>query len=88
MYGFTTGGRHYAVISDRSGANRVYALREALPDQSDAARIVDVSGVRWRVTEDALVSERSSGNGAPRVDAQRAFWFGWFAQFPDTVLLK
>ena len=25
---------------------------------------------------------------APRVPAQRAFWFGWFAQFPDTTLIK
>ncbi len=25
---------------------------------------------------------------APRVSAQRAFWFGWYAQFPDTLLVK
>lgn len=88
VYGFSTGVRQYVVISDRAGANRVYVLREALPDQSDAAKVIDVSGVRWRVTEDALVSERSSDDVAPRVAAQRAFWFGWFAQFPDTILFK
>ena len=24
----------------------------------------------------------------PRVAAQRAFWFGWYAQYPDTTLIK
>ena len=24
----------------------------------------------------------------PRVAAQRAFWFGWYAQFPETELIK
>jgi len=27
-------------------------------------------------------------NKAARVSAQRAFWFGWRAQVPDTPLLK
>jgi hypothetical protein len=44
----------------------------------------DASGQRWRVTPDALVDD---GTGRlPRVPAHRAFWFGWYAQHPDTVL--
>lgn len=88
VFGFTAAGRHYAVISDRAGANRVYAVRQPLPEQADPARITDVSGGRWRVTEDALVSEHSAADLAPRVAAQRAFWFGWFAQFPETTLFR
>ena len=40
------------------------------------------------MTESALVLERDSNTRLPRVAAQRAFWFGWYAQFPETVLLK
>jgi len=30
------------------------------------------------------------GGAAPlaRLPARRAFWFGWFAQFPDTELVR
>jgi hypothetical protein len=32
----------------------------------------------------------ADGKGQPlrRVTAFRAFWFGWYAQFPDTILIK
>jgi hypothetical protein len=39
------------------------------------------------VTEDALESGDGSGLALPRVAANRAFWFGWYAQFPDTRLI-
>jgi hypothetical protein len=47
---------------------------------------LDAQGRRWRVTPDALVCD--SGEHLPRVAAHRAFWFGWFAQHPDTVLYR
>jgi hypothetical protein len=40
------------------------------------------------VTEVALVLEGTPAVRLPRRTAFRAFWFGWFAQFPDTVLVK
>lgn len=49
------------------------------------------TGHRFRVTEDALVPV-GDGAGAeslaplPRRAGQRAFWFGWYAFFPDTEL--
>ncbi|MBS1817596.1 MAG: DUF3179 domain-containing protein [Acidobacteria bacterium] len=89
VYAFSSGERHYVVVSDQSGANRVFAVADAWPKQANAARIVDARGRRWRLTEDALVPEgTTAGEFAPRVSAQRAFWFGWFAQFPDTLLLE
>ncbi|MGE3958171.1 MAG: DUF3179 domain-containing protein [Vicinamibacterales bacterium] len=89
VYPFSLGDRHYVVVSDATGANRVYAVPEAWPGQADRGRLVDGRGVRWRLTEDALVPESpGSGAAAPRVAAQRAFWFGWFAQFPETRLLE
>ena len=41
----------------------------------------------WQVTEDALVAADGLPP-RPRIAAQRAFWFGWHAQFPDTILIK
>ena len=43
---------------------------------------------QWKVTEEALVPVAGAGPALPRVAAFRAFWFGWYAQFPDTILVK
>jgi len=57
-------------------------------EASSYGAIVDTSGRRWRVSEDALIAEFDDVLRLPRVAAHRAFWFGWFAQFPDTRLIK
>ena len=81
-------GRDLVVVTSRDGANRVYDT-----DGVDFKRLLDVGAVedaqggRWRVTEDALVHETTSERRV-RVPARRAFWFGWYAQFPDTDLVK
>ena len=46
----------------------------------------DAKGGRWTVAADALVG--ASGERLARVPARRAFWFGWIAQYPDTVLIR
>jgi len=38
------------------------------------------------VTEDGLVGP--DGTTLPRTSAQHAFWFGWRAQYPETVLVQ
>ena len=85
----THAGRRLLVVTTREGANRVYD-----PGATTFARldgdlvVVDVEGGRWRVTEEALVHAGDPARRAPRVAAQRAFWFGWRAQFPDTRLVR
>jgi hypothetical protein len=37
--------------------------------------------------EDALRAEDGDPPLLARLPARRAFWFGWFAQFPDTELV-
>lgn len=75
------------MLTTANGANRVYEsagvrfVRRA-PD----GRLEDSSGVAWRVSEEALESA-GDGRRLPRVPARRAFWFGWFAQFPGTELV-
>ena len=88
VYGFTVGGEHYVVVTNTSGANRVYRSNATFPDRRQNTAIIDDNGDAWRLTESALVLDRDSTRRLPRVAAQRAFWFGWYAQFPETILIK
>jgi hypothetical protein len=81
-------GRALVVLTTTGGANRVYesgAIRIARWQGADA--VVDATGQTWLVTEAALV-KAGGVDKLPRVPAVRAFWFGWYAQFPETALVK
>jgi hypothetical protein len=92
VYPLEVAGRRFLVVTSREGANRVYALGTSdVAFQSrrpDDQTVIDGAGRAWRVTEEALVRADDAGTTLPRVSAQRAFWFGWRAQFPDTLLLQ
>ena len=82
-------GRNLVVVTSEQGANRVYdAQGIRFARHIDAQRVTDEAGRLWRVTEAGLVMESDSNLLRARVPAQRAFWFGWYAQFPDTELIK
>jgi len=83
-------GRSLLVVTSTRGANRVYDVdRTAFVSRRSDDALVDTEGRVWRLTEEALVPEQpSAGSPKPRVAAFRAFWFGWHAQFPDTLLIK
>ena len=82
-------GHRLAVITSARGANRVYAAgAERFARLLGEGRVADAAGGVWRVTEDALVADGDPQRRLPRVAAQRAFWFGWYSQFPDTVLIR
>ena len=85
---FQTGlaGRTLTILTTPAGANRVFTTGDRQFERLLADdQVVDDSGRTWNVTEDALVSEDVR---LERVPAHRAFWFGWFAQFPGTTLIK
>ena len=83
------GGRRLVIVTSRQGANRVFDAGDVDFDRRlDDGAIVDTSGRRWRVYEAALVAELDDVLRLPRVAAHRAFWFGWYAQFPDTELIR
>jgi len=50
--------------------------------------VANREGRSWRITEEALVLDNGPNAHRDRVPAQRAFWFGWYAQFPDTQLIQ
>ena len=77
------------VITDASGANRVYATGERRFEAVSGDGLVrDTDGGTWTVTEEALTATGDTGVRLPRVPAHRAFWFGWVAQHPDTRLIR
>lgn len=81
-------GRDIVVVTSPKGANRLFeAGGQKFTTWSGEDRVLDVQGRAWRVTEEALVL-RGAGTRLPRIPAFRAFWFGWFAQFPETELVK
>ena len=88
VYTVTAGDRRYVVVTSQAGANRMYQVEVEVPEQPTSDRLRDTAGNFWTVTEDALVRDGDPPSRAPRVAAQRAFWFGWYAQFPDTLLVK
>jgi hypothetical protein len=45
---------------------------------------VDESGAEWHVTEEVL--RGPTGEQLPRINGHLAYWFGWFAFFPHTLV--
>jgi hypothetical protein len=90
-------GRAIVLLADReSGAVRAYhrpdsPLRraDAIPRGETAEELVDAQGKRYRVSELALesVGEPATPGAAKtyeRLPGHFAFWFGWYAFFPQT----
>ena len=87
VYQGRIGSMEFVVLTDRSGANRVYesqGLRFA--DWDGQATVRDDAGGTWQLDEAALTS--ATGRALKRLPAHRAFWFGWHAAFPATRLVK
>lgn len=80
-------GRSFVILTDRSGAARVYLAptkRFVAWDRDRTLR--DAAGVTWTLHEDRL--ESVDGRKLERLPQHRAFWFGWYAAFPHTELIE
>ncbi len=86
VYQDTLGKLPLVVLTNKTGANRAY--------QTDGVKIVswdgrnsatDETGAKWAVSENKLMLGDKS---LLRMPAHRAFWFGWYSQFPETRLVK
>ena len=87
VYHERIGSVNIVVLTDRSGANRVYESRGfGFSSWDQHAALVDNGGGTWKVEEAALTS--GSGETLNRLPAHRAFWFGWHAAYPTTRLVK
>lgn len=87
VYHDRLGGQAFVVLTDASGANRVYESRNLRFVTWDGdAKALDAAGRTWQVTEDNLLGP--GGAALRRLPAHRAFWFGWYAAYPATRLVK
>ena len=89
LYETLQAGRRLVVVTSGEGANRIYEAGDVRFERAASeTRVVDTAGGGWTVTADALIAEADPERRLPRVAAQRAFWFGWYAQYPETVLVR
>ena len=89
VFHFEAAGRRFVAVTTRGGANRVYLLNQhqiAFESQPVTDVLVDTSGRKWSLSEDDLTVS-DGAISLPCYVAHRAFWFGWYAQYPETVLL-
>jgi len=88
VYTDEVGFQDVAVFTDASGANRVYDPQGiAFAGYDGDSTVTDADGGTWVLDEDSLTRE-SDGKTLPRLPAHRAFWFGWYAAFPETRLVR
>ncbi len=84
------------IASSQSTGVRVYARDRQvfrLPSEDETfgglpLELLDSNGLKWTVTDDALVSTSDSFETLARLPSHLAFWFGWFAFHPDTLLFE
>jgi hypothetical protein len=86
VYSGTLGSQKFVVLTDETGANRVYNPGGVKIVKSDGVTAVDSQGGTWKITEARLTS--NDGRELKRLPYHRAFWFGWQAAFPSTTLVK
>ncbi len=86
LYHDQVGPLSLVVLTDKSGANRVYETNGVQFAAFDQDRhVTDSYGDQWIMTEDALTA--NNGRRLKRLPAHRAFWFGWYAAHNDTRLV-
>jgi hypothetical protein len=78
------------VSSPDSGSVRAFERggRELVEGPSDQVLLDVRSGETFEVREHALVPAGKDGLPLRRIPGHRAYWFGWFAFFPDTTLYE
>ncbi|ORU90920.1 MAG: hypothetical protein A6F71_08230 [Cycloclasticus sp. symbiont of Poecilosclerida sp. M] len=87
LYTNKVGQQKLIVLTDNTGANRVYDPEEVLLIHYDQdTTLTDNKGNRWLLTEGALTA--ADGKQLKRLPYHRAFWFGWYATYPNTRLIK
>ena len=86
----TFADRELVVVADRlSRAARAYDRGGHVFRQGEQARtLIDESGTGWRIEESALVSGGPTPERLVRIPSHTAYWFGWYAFFPNTEVYR
>lgn len=87
IYEDKIGVQKFVVLTDNTGANRVYERNnESFKNYDKNITAVDIKGEKWTVYENRL--EDKNGNTLKRINTFNAFWFGWQSAYPNTRLVK
>ena len=87
LYKGKIGTQLFVVLTDKSGANRVYDPGKVnFTGYNQTGTVTDEQGNQWTVTESWL--QGPNEKQLKRLPYHRAFWFGWRAAFPETQLIK
>ena len=87
LYKGKIGQQEFIVLTDESGANRVYDPKGiSFKEYDQEQTAIDDQGNEWKVQEGYLLN--GDDNKLNRLPYHRAFWFGWHAAFPETQLIK
>lgn len=80
-------GQRFIVLTDTSGAHRVYEAKDIVFTKWDQDNtVIDSTGISWNLSEDAL--RAGDGRLLYRQPSHNAFWFGWYSAYKHTRLVK
>lgn len=82
------GGEDVVLLADaESGSVRVYRRTSQIESRQGDA-LVAADGSRLRIAEMALEPEAEGAAALERLPGHHAFWFGWYAFFPQTEVWR
>ena len=84
----TVGEQELVVITGAVGGSRAYARNGQVFEYDNDELVLDDSGQRWRVLEDALENAGDPTERLERLPSRDAYWFGWYAFYPHTELYQ
>ncbi len=85
VYHDQLGEKRFVILTTAGGANRVYESgQHQFVQWNGTDQVTDDQGKVWQVTEQAITQNETR---LDRMPSHRAFWFGWYAQFPNTRLV-
>ncbi len=86
VYHDSVGPQSFVVLTDASGANRIYETDGVMFNSWDGiSTVLDEARGEWNLREDKLTGP--NGKELMRLPAHRAFWFAWKAVYEDTRLV-
>ena len=86
VYHDKIGETEFVVLTNGSGANRVYETKENRFTEIVGQSIKDRNGEIWTIKEDKLIAP--DGKELNRLPYHRIFWFAWFSAYENTRLVK
>lgn len=82
-------GHRLVIVTSPRGGSQVYdAGGRTFVRRIGDGKIVDADGGVWTPREKHLSFDRDASVVLARVPSHHAFWFGWFAQYPETLLIR